>query len=104
MAWRSASRSLFSTARISISRSSSSSLPRLRSQPHLIGQRINTRRLLSTSNLGAIGCTQSLLPLHSVVAATRLTSHISVEARAWCELTQGNYSRFCLRNLHFVLI
>ncbi|XP_017218962.1 uncharacterized protein LOC108196265 isoform X2 [Daucus carota subsp. sativus] len=89
MAWRSASRSLFSTARISISRSSSSSLPRLRSQPHLIGQRINTRRLLSTSNLGAIGCTQSLLPLHSVVAATRLTSHISVEARAWCELTQG---------------
>lgn len=39
---------------------------------------------------GVIGCTQSLLPLHSVVAAARLTSHVAVEARACCELSQGN--------------
>lgn len=40
--------------------------------------------------MGALACTQSLMPLHSkVAAATRLTSHIAVEARAFCELSQG---------------
>jgi hypothetical protein len=41
--------------------------------------------------LGILGCTQSLMPLHNADAAARLTSHISVELRACCELSQGNF-------------
>ncbi|KAL5707127.1 hypothetical protein ACHQM5_025214 [Ranunculus cassubicifolius] len=78
MAWRgSLSRSLISTARSSIR----SSLPRLR--PPLAAP----RRLFT--NPRPIGCAQSLIPLHSVVAAARLTSHLSVNARACAELSQG---------------
>ncbi|KAM7516483.1 hypothetical protein LguiA_006066 [Lonicera macranthoides] len=94
MAWRcgSLSRSLISTARSSTVRSSPS-LPRLRPPP-LPGHRPQSRRLTSLGTIGGvIGCSQSLLPLHSVVAAARLTSHISVEARACCELSQGTF--FC---------
>ncbi|KAL3526841.1 hypothetical protein ACH5RR_011497 [Cinchona calisaya] len=100
MAWRgggSLTRSLASTIR----RSSSSSLPNLRpTTPSILhGQGASSRRrLLFSSALlsGVLGCTQSLLPLHSVVAATRLTSHIAVEARACCELSQGTFfSRTC---------
>ncbi|KAK3019994.1 hypothetical protein RJ639_003342 [Escallonia herrerae] len=98
------SRSLISTARASAVRSAPS-LPRLRPPPAL-GSGLNSRRLLTTANIGltlqppllrtiggVIGCTQSLLPLHSVVAASRLTSHIAVEVRACCELSQGTF--FC---------
>ncbi|KAA8531620.1 hypothetical protein F0562_006329 [Nyssa sinensis] len=92
MAWRcgSLSRSLISTARASTVRSSPS-LPRLRPTTPLHGHCLQSRRLLNTNlrTIGALGCTQSLLPLHSVVAATRLTSHIAVDARACCELSQG---------------
>ncbi|CAK9183286.1 unnamed protein product [Ilex paraguariensis] len=92
MAWRSGSlsRSLLSTARTSTVRSSPS-LPRLRPSPlhspHLHPPPLSTT--IPRTIGGVIGCTQSLLPLHSVVAATRLTSHIAVEARACCELSQG---------------
>ncbi|XP_027153720.1 uncharacterized protein LOC113753697 [Coffea eugenioides] len=95
MAWRgSLSRSLLSNARASTARSSSPSLPRLRptSSAPLHGQYALSRRLFSSDLLrsgGFLACTQSLLPLHSVVAATRLTSHIAVEARTCCELSQG---------------
>ncbi|CAL5372842.1 unnamed protein product [Camellia sinensis] len=93
MAWRcgSLSRSLISTARTSTVRSTTSSLPRLR--PPLHGHRPQSRRLLSslTRTTGVVGCCESLLPLHSVVAATRLTSHIAVQARAWCELSQASF-------------
>ncbi|XP_008813195.1 uncharacterized protein LOC103723893 isoform X3 [Phoenix dactylifera] len=92
MAWRgSISRSLHAAAR-----SSSSSLrsrpapPRLRPPP-LASPRLPRRRLsfASPRTLGELGCAQSLLPLHSVVAVPRLTSHLSVSARACCELSQG---------------
>ncbi|KAJ4714788.1 Protein NUCLEAR FUSION DEFECTIVE 6 like [Melia azedarach] len=97
MAWRCGSlpRTLISTARSSSIRSSTStsSLPRLRpSSPPLQANRLHSRRpLLSppTRSIGALGCIQSLMPLHSVVAATRLTCHLSVEVRACCELSQG---------------
>ncbi|XP_059623949.1 uncharacterized protein LOC132266946 isoform X2 [Cornus florida] len=83
------SRSLISTVRVSTARTSSS-LPRLPSPP-LRSHHLHSRRLLSNNprTLGVFGCAQSLLPLHSVVASSRLTSHITVEARACCELSQG---------------
>ncbi|XP_042489349.1 uncharacterized protein LOC122069402 isoform X2 [Macadamia integrifolia] len=90
MAWRSGSlsRSLFSTARASSLRSTRP-LPRIRPPP-LAAPRLQSRRLsLLTRTMGELGCTQSLLPLHSVVAGARLTSHLAVNARACCELSQG---------------
>ncbi|KAK6946034.1 hypothetical protein RJ641_013578 [Dillenia turbinata] len=98
MAWRcgsSLSRSILSTARNSSLRSSPA-LPSLRPPP-LTAPRSQARRF-SFSNprtLGEIGCMQSLLPLHSVVAATRLTSHLAVDARACCELYHGTFCRTC---------
>ncbi|KAK1300443.1 E3 ubiquitin-protein ligase CIP8 [Acorus calamus] len=47
------------------------------------------------TSLGELACLQSLLPLHNVVSAARLTSHLSVEARACCELSQGTFRRTC---------
>ncbi|PWA86850.1 hypothetical protein CTI12_AA135090 [Artemisia annua] len=90
MAWRCGSlpRSLISTARSSTIRRSATTPFRLPSSPTLRPgptPSIPTFRSIG----GVIGCTQSLLPLHSVVAAARLTCHISVEARACCELSQG---------------
>ncbi|XP_057449577.1 protein NONRESPONDING TO OXYLIPINS 2, mitochondrial-like [Lotus japonicus] len=78
------SRSLLSAAR-TIPRRSSIPRPSIRS--HLL----HPRRPLVTvpRTMGILGCTQSLLPLHSADAAARLTSHISVELRACCELSQG---------------
>lgn len=47
-------------------------------------------------SFGELGCAQSLLPLHSMVAAARLTSHLSVDSRAWRELSQGTlFCRTC---------
>ncbi|KAL3726122.1 hypothetical protein ACJRO7_031067 [Eucalyptus globulus] len=82
------SRSLIQAARSSTLRSSSSSLPRVR--PSRV-PRPPSRPPLFTNprNLGQLGCVQSLMPLHSTLASSRLTSHISLEARAYCELSQG---------------
>ncbi|RWR96386.1 Six-hairpin glycosidase-like protein [Cinnamomum micranthum f. kanehirae] len=96
-AWRSGSlsRSLLATARSSSLRSSPP-LPRLR--PTSFAAPPPTRRRLSflhPRSFGELGCTQSLLPLHSVVATARLTSHLSVESRACCELSQGTFCRTC---------
>ncbi|KAL8156170.1 uncharacterized protein LOC141667487 isoform X2 [Apium graveolens] len=82
MAWRgSLSRTLISTVR-SPSLRSSPPLPRLRPPP------LPRRRISFTNsrNLGELGCTQSLLPM---LAGTRLSSHLSVNVRAFCELTHG---------------
>ncbi|GJZ52690.1 hypothetical protein Tco_0607575 [Tanacetum coccineum] len=90
MAWRCGSlpRSLISTARSSAIRRSTTTPLR----PPLSGPRIRPGPTPSIPSFrtigGVIGCTQSLLPLHSVVAAARLTCHISVQARACCELSQ----------------
>ncbi|XP_057972540.1 protein NONRESPONDING TO OXYLIPINS 2, mitochondrial-like isoform X2 [Malania oleifera] len=92
MAWRcgSLSRSLLSTARASSSVRSSPSLTRLR-PPSLNANRLRSplQVFSNARNLGELGCMQSLLPLHSAVTVTCLTSHLVVEARACCELSQG---------------
>lgn len=62
----------------------------LQRNPHLL---IFWLKNLLWRNVGALGCTQSLLPLHSAVAAARLTAHISTETRAFCELSQGTSLR-----------
>ncbi|XP_057963923.1 protein NONRESPONDING TO OXYLIPINS 2, mitochondrial isoform X2 [Malania oleifera] len=90
MAWRSGSlsRSLISTARASSLRSPPP-LPRIR-PPLVSAPPLRSRRLsVASRNLGELGCTQSLMPLHSVVAAARLTLHLAVNARACCELSHG---------------
>ncbi|KAG6652538.1 hypothetical protein CIPAW_05G013300 [Carya illinoinensis] len=92
MAWRSGSlsRSLISTARTSSLRSSPP-LPRVRTPP-LAAPRVQSRRFsfaTAPRNLGELGCAQSLLPLGNVLATTRLTSHLAVNIRAFCELSHG---------------
>ncbi|CAN0927065.1 hypothetical protein LINGRAHAP2_LOCUS35675 [Linum grandiflorum] len=90
MAWRSGassfSRSFISSARSSSTRSSSAPLPRLRppstSAPRIQSPRFSFSR---SRNLGELGCVASLLPLHGVV----LTSHISTNLRAFCDLAHG---------------
>ncbi|WVZ09260.1 hypothetical protein V8G54_013790 [Vigna mungo] len=95
MAWRggSLSRSLLSAARTTPSRCSVTRLQRS-SSPSLRSHLLHPRRPLFTlpRTIGILGCTQSLMPLHSTDAAARLTSHISVESRACCELSQGTLS------------
>ncbi|RDX64021.1 hypothetical protein CR513_57473 [Mucuna pruriens] len=104
MAWRcgSLSRSLLSAARTIPSRSSISRLHRP-SSPSLRSNLLHPRRSLFTvpRTLGVLGCTQSLLPLHTADAAARLTSHISVESRACCELSQELF-RLIERHRHWL--
>ncbi|KAI4298523.1 hypothetical protein L6164_032073 [Bauhinia variegata] len=92
MAWRSGSlsRSLMSTARASLRPTTPSSIPRIRPPP-LAAPSAQARRfsLGASRNLRELGCTQSLLPLHSTMATTCLTSHFTVNARAFCELSHG---------------
>ncbi|KAI0501545.1 hypothetical protein KFK09_016490 [Dendrobium nobile] len=92
MAWRgSISRSI-----ISVARSSPSSLRSPAALPRFRPPRIQRSRLFATSRLPCeLGCASSLLPLHSVIAIPRLTSHLSVSARACCELSQGTFRRTC---------
>ncbi|XP_026377349.1 uncharacterized protein LOC113271667 isoform X1 [Papaver somniferum] len=89
MAWRSAgslSRSLLSTARASSVRSSPA-LPRLRpSQLPTSPPRTSRFSFANPRTLGELGCTQSLLP---PVAACHLSPHLSLNARAFCGLSQG---------------
>ncbi|KAI7741009.1 hypothetical protein M8C21_004774 [Ambrosia artemisiifolia] len=84
MAWRgSISRALISTARTSSSRSTAP-LPRLRPPP-LSGPRLHSRRLNNPRMLGELGCAQSLM----TVAGARMTAHVTVNVRAFCELSNG---------------
>ncbi|KAE8008058.1 hypothetical protein FH972_004605 [Carpinus fangiana] len=68
---------------------SSAPLPRIR-PPSLAAPRVQPRRRLPFAavprNLGELGCTQSFLPL---TLATGLTSHLSANVRAFCELSHG---------------
>ncbi|XP_068655497.1 uncharacterized protein [Aristolochia californica] len=82
------SRSFLAAARAATSRSSPA-VPRLR-PPHFAGLRPSRRSFTSPPRLfRELGSAQSLLPLHSVVAGPCLTCHLSVNARACCELSQG---------------
>ncbi|CAN6723233.1 unnamed protein product [Malus baccata var. baccata] len=51
------------------------------------------RRFSLSSPPGALGCVQSLLPLHSAVAAARLTSSLSTTSRSCRALSQGTLCR-----------
>ncbi|XVF45032.1 hypothetical protein PTKIN_Ptkin02bG0173200 [Pterospermum kingtungense] len=92
MAWRSAgslSRTVISAARAPSLRNPPP-LPRLR-PPTSSAPRLQSRRLSAAPprNLGEMGCLQSFLPLHSGVPTACLTSHLTVNARACCELSHG---------------
>ncbi|XP_010437642.1 PREDICTED: uncharacterized protein LOC104721374 isoform X1 [Camelina sativa] len=95
MAWRSAARSFVSaTARAPSLRSPPATLPRLRpSQSSLPRRRFAS--FTNLRNLGELGCTESFLPLYNVVSAARLTSHLNVNLRAFCELSNGTFPRTC---------
>ncbi|KAH0900831.1 hypothetical protein HID58_040334 [Brassica napus] len=110
MAWRSAgsaARSFVSaTARAPSLRPPPATLPRLRpSQSSLPRRRFTNPRFSPVLklmlifkfewNLGELGCTQSLLPLHNVVASSRLISHLNLNVRAFCELPNGTFQRTC---------
>ncbi|KAL3621104.1 hypothetical protein CASFOL_036016 [Castilleja foliolosa] len=91
MAWRgTVSRSLMSAARASSLRPSTPLLAPPRIRPSSIPSSRPSSRLFSFSNprtLGELGCTQSLMPLHTGVRLT--TSHLAVNLRAFCELSHG---------------
>ncbi|KAL5788158.1 hypothetical protein ACOSP7_005107 [Xanthoceras sorbifolium] len=86
MAWRSAGSLSRSLSRASSLRSPPP-IPRLR--PHHQPRRLS---FASPRNLGELGCTASFLPFHSV---TRLTSHLTVNVRAYSELSHGTFRRTC---------
>ncbi|XP_010530728.1 PREDICTED: uncharacterized protein LOC104807235 isoform X2 [Tarenaya hassleriana] len=93
MAWRSAGsfgRSFASAAARapSLRHRPAASLPRLR-PPQSSMPRRRFASFSPSRNLGELGCTQSLLPLHSVAAAAQLTSHLTLNVRAFCELSNG---------------
>ncbi|GAB4858046.1 hypothetical protein Ancab_015948 [Ancistrocladus abbreviatus] len=56
-------------------------LPRSNSSP--------LRRFVVSRPSSELGCVQSLLPLHSVVAAARMTSCLSTTSRSCRALSQG---------------
>ncbi|GAV71846.1 hypothetical protein CFOL_v3_15335 [Cephalotus follicularis] len=93
MAWRSAGSLSRSLARAPSLRSP----PRLRPPPTASTSSASRRRFSfsPSRNLGELGCAQSFLPLHSVVGTARLTSHLTVNIRACCELSHGTFCRTC---------
>ncbi|XP_022726305.1 uncharacterized protein LOC111282477 isoform X2 [Durio zibethinus] len=98
MAWRgvgSFSRYVMSVARGSSLRNPQP-LPHLR-PPTSSSTRFQSRRFsfAPSRNSGVLGCVESFLPLHSVVPTARLTSHLTVNARACCELSHGTFRRTC---------
>ncbi|XP_057542926.1 uncharacterized protein LOC130821255 isoform X1 [Amaranthus tricolor] len=97
MAWRSGS---FSRSFLNAVRSPSirpSTAFRRPSSPLLPNSVRQSRRLSFTNprNLGVLGCAHSLMPMYNLVADARLTSHIVVDARSFCELSQGTFTRTC---------
>ncbi|KMT09777.1 hypothetical protein BVRB_6g127570 [Beta vulgaris subsp. vulgaris] len=91
MAWRSGSfsRSFLNAARSPTIRPSSAF--RRPHSPLLPNSARNSRHFSFTNprNVEVLGCIQSLMPMHNVVADARLTAHIAVDVRACCELSQG---------------
>ncbi|KAK3039486.1 hypothetical protein RJ639_028068 [Escallonia herrerae] len=51
------------------------------------------RRFSISRSPSELGCVQSLLPLHSVVAAARMTSRLSSSSRSCRALSQGTLCR-----------
>ncbi|CAN6449718.1 unnamed protein product [Victoria cruziana] len=91
--YSSVSRSLMAAARSSAARPVA--IPRAGLRPRRPSSVTQSRRFSFSSIRMPVelGCASSLFPLHSAVAASRLTSHVSVSVRACCELSQG--TTFC---------
>ncbi|KAL8195244.1 hypothetical protein R6Q57_025647 [Mikania cordata] len=88
MAWRgSISRALMSTARTASFRSTTPP-SRLRPPP-VSAPLFHSRRLINPRSLEELACAQSLVPL----AGARLTPHLTVNVRAFCELSHGTFRR-----------
>ncbi|CAA7390723.1 unnamed protein product [Spirodela intermedia] len=90
MAFRgSFSRSVYAAARSSLR----SPAPAPSHRPQVPGASLLGRRrrlnVVAARPAAALGGAFSLLPLHSAVAASRLASHLSFNARACCEISQG---------------
>ncbi|KAI3815245.1 hypothetical protein L1987_14906 [Smallanthus sonchifolius] len=83
MAWRGSLSRTFISAPRAPSFRPTNTLPRLRSPP-LSAPRLHSRRFFNPRTLGELGCAQSLLPMF---AGDRLTSHLAVNMRAFCELS-----------------
>ncbi|KAL2906375.1 Histone-lysine N-methyltransferase SETDB1 [Bienertia sinuspersici] len=82
------SRSLLNAARSPSFRPSSA----FRRPPSPLPPNFVRQSFTNPRSLGVLACAQSLMPMHTVVADARLTSHIVVDARACCELSQGTIS------------
>ncbi|XP_058223482.1 protein NONRESPONDING TO OXYLIPINS 2, mitochondrial-like isoform X1 [Rhododendron vialii] len=85
---KSAIKSNFRTNSASVDGSASSKFPlpaRSTSSP--------LRRLSLSRCPSELGCVQSLLPLHSAVAAARMTSRLSITSRSSKALSQGTLCR-----------
>ncbi|KAL4384227.1 hypothetical protein GQ457_15G014200 [Hibiscus cannabinus] len=98
MAWRGAgslSRSVMSAVRAPSLRTLPP-LPRLRPSTSS-APRFQSRRLSfgPSRNLGELGCVQSFLPLHSLVPTACLTSHLTVNVRACCDLSHSTFFHSC---------
>ncbi|KAK2664952.1 hypothetical protein Ddye_003526 [Dipteronia dyeriana] len=89
MAWRSAGSLTRSLSRASSLRSPPP-MPRLR--PPQSASRHHPLRFSSPRNLGELGCTASFLPFTSVA---RISSHLTVNVRAYSELSHGTFCRTC---------
>ncbi|KAH9622110.1 hypothetical protein KSS87_021466 [Heliosperma pusillum] len=46
-------------------------------------------------NFGELGCVQSLLPFGNAATIPRLTGHLSLDVRAFSELSNGTFCRSC---------
>ncbi|KDO47949.1 hypothetical protein CISIN_1g035740mg, partial [Citrus sinensis] len=93
MAWRSAGSLSRSLSRVSSLRSPPA-IPRIR-RPEA-APRLPSRRFSSVAprNLGELGCTASFLPFHGLAAAGSFPS-LSVNPRAFSELSHGTFRRTC---------
>ncbi|KAL9417771.1 hypothetical protein AB3S75_040707 [Citrus x aurantiifolia] len=93
MAWRSAGSLSRSLSRVSSLRSPPA-IPRIR--PPQAAPRLPSRRFSSVAprNLGELGCTASFLPFHCLAAAGSFPS-LSVNPRAFSELSHGTFRRTC---------
>ncbi|KAL8264735.1 hypothetical protein R6Q59_022865 [Mikania micrantha] len=92
MAWRgSISRALMSTARTPFFRSTTPP-SRLRPPSSAVSAPLfHSRRLINPRILEELACAQSLMPL----AGARLTAYLTVNVRAFCELSHVTFRRSC---------
>ncbi|KAL7168134.1 hypothetical protein ACSBR2_038556 [Camellia fascicularis] len=69
--------------------SSSSDVPLLKSTSHSHSSASATRISRSSRLPVELSCLQSMMPLHSAIASSRLLSSLSIEAKCWGLIPQG---------------